>query len=319
MNNNAYGFKAVEKNAGNQNNAFGNEALTNNLNGTGNTAIGHAALRNNTSGSNNNAFGYDALGANEYGISNNAIGYGALKSNRSGSNNIGIGDNAGNSITTGSNNIVIGYTANVPDGTADNQISIGNLIYGIEATNLLGTGKIGIGTVAPTEKLDIDGKVKVRDLVTNATIPTGSQVIIADANGVLAKVDAGGLLPAPTDDEIAAGDTILVWNETERKWGAGKLPTGMQSGDWIYCPPFKLEWEAGKTFDAELNLFTKFSTKLSNKLPNFNSSNYTFELMDFESEGINSIDIDENGGLIYTCTDYEPVYLDFVTIIIVKK
>ena len=70
-----------------------------------------------------------------------------------------MGYYAGGDITTGSFNIAIGAGAQVALPTANYQLSIGNWIYG---TN----GNIGIGTNAPTVKLDVVGDIKTNTKIT---------------------------------------------------------------------------------------------------------------------------------------------------------
>jgi hypothetical protein len=48
------------------------------------------------------------------------------------------------------------------------------------------TGRIGIGTIAPTEKLDIlSGNARIRDINTNTGVAGTDRTVVADANGVL--------------------------------------------------------------------------------------------------------------------------------------
>lgn len=69
------------------------------------------------------------------------------------------------------------------------------------------TGNVGIATIDPTEKLDINGKVRVRDLPSG---PNLVDVVVADTDGVLHKRDAstlGGAFPPPAyDSGWVAGD-----------------------------------------------------------------------------------------------------------------
>lgn len=75
--------------------------------GEQNVAFGEDALKNSTLGGANVAIGPLALFGNVNGIFNIAIGRAALAGN-SGSSNIGIGDNGGSNLTTGEFNIAIG-------------------------------------------------------------------------------------------------------------------------------------------------------------------------------------------------------------------
>ncbi|WP_370895956.1 hypothetical protein [Chryseobacterium gossypii] len=59
-------------------------------------------------------------------------------------------------------------------------------------------GKVGIGTAAPAEKLDVNGKLIVRDIPT-LTNSTNNTILISDTNGVISKrtlADAGIARPS---------------------------------------------------------------------------------------------------------------------------
>lgn len=81
--------------------------------------------------------------------------------------NIAIGNYAGYNQASGGNNISIGFRANLPDKTASNQLNIGNIIFAKNRdlvpdqalSPVSGGGLVGIGTVSPIAKLDVDGRV----------------------------------------------------------------------------------------------------------------------------------------------------------------
>ena len=144
---------------GANNTATGNGALYSNATGSYNTASGMAALYYNIGGHRNTANGLGALWTNTSGQQNTASGVYALSSNN-GNNNIAIGYQAGDNITTGSKNIIIGSDIDAPSAIADNQLSIGNLIFGtgLDGTGTtISTGNIGIGTAAPSTRLEVAG------------------------------------------------------------------------------------------------------------------------------------------------------------------
>ncbi|MET3537724.1 hypothetical protein [Chryseobacterium limigenitum] len=145
--------------------AFGFQALSANTTGNRNTAIGASALNSNILGNQNTAIGYESL-TNSTAGANTGIGYLALRSLTTGSNNIGIGyqagfdSNAGGTgvgITTGSRNLMLGINTGLPDQTANNQMNIGNIIFGTDVNGTLATpkGNVGIGTSAPTARLEV--------------------------------------------------------------------------------------------------------------------------------------------------------------------
>jgi Chaperone of endosialidase len=129
-------------NTGNNNSAFGFDALTNNTTAAGNTAVGTYALTNNTTGSNNNASGYQALFSNTTGIDNNAMGVAALSSNTTGSYNNAVGYDALFGNTTGIQNNASGYISLLANTTGNYNAGYG--AYSLTA-NTTGAGNNGIG------------------------------------------------------------------------------------------------------------------------------------------------------------------------------
>ena len=180
--NTAVGSSALNNNVdGNTNSAFGNDALHDNIDGYSNTAFGSSSLFKNTTGLYNVAMGAVSLTKNTEGIYNTAVGSEALYNNTLGSLNTAIGFDSGINITSGSNNIAVGANAAVPSPTLDNQMSIGNIIYGADMSTTA-LGKIGIGVLVPTEKLEVAGKTKT----TNLQMTTGAalgRVLTSDATG----------------------------------------------------------------------------------------------------------------------------------------
>ncbi len=96
---------------------------------------------------------------------NSGFGYASLGNITTGIQNTALGSRAGTLIESGSNNIMIGYAALASSVTASNEINIGKTIYatGINTTN----AKVGIGNAhnAPTATLDVDGDVKIKDVL----------------------------------------------------------------------------------------------------------------------------------------------------------
>jgi hypothetical protein len=129
-----------------------------NNSGFGNTAVGFNALSINTNGS-NVAVGSRVLEASTNAKFNVGLGYNALKLSTGGSGNIAVGAYAGDAITTGSENIIIGGSQDTPTATTDQFLNIGGAIFGTGLTGnqLAPAGNIGIGKVAPAEKLDVAG------------------------------------------------------------------------------------------------------------------------------------------------------------------
>ena len=177
-NNTASGYHALQNNSsGSYNSAAGESALANNTTGAFNTASGEQALGANTTGFNNTATGQQALGLNTTGGANTGTGQAALNSNSTGSHNTANGYHAlfNNTIgnqntaagnfalfnnTNGFNNTALGFQAGVGFGNLVNATAIGaNAVVSQSNALVLGdsTVSVGIGTPAPSFKLDVQG------------------------------------------------------------------------------------------------------------------------------------------------------------------
>lgn len=152
--------------SGNGNTAVGNSVLGNITSASGDTGIGFQAL-NLCTGEGNTAVGYTAGFRIVAGIENDLLGTLAGVNISSGNSNTVLGcrdpsfvSTCGATITSGSQNIVIGAGCDVSSASANGQMSIGNFIYGTGLTGTgatISTGKIGIGTVAPSFNLHVKG------------------------------------------------------------------------------------------------------------------------------------------------------------------
>lgn len=167
--NSAFGEQALQHNtSGFENTAFGAASLWQNLDGFRNTAVGVGAMSENLTGDYNTAVGGSALSLKTSGISNTAVGYESLQQNFTGNFNTAIGYQAG-ITTTGSSNISIGALASVPVNSGSDQLSIGNVIYGTTMSTTA-LGKIGIGEVAPSAKLQISSATPATPANTDGII-----------------------------------------------------------------------------------------------------------------------------------------------------
>ena len=192
-NNIAIGIDALKSITNGENNvAIGTSSLKYNTTGVDNTAVGRNSLWENTTGLDNAAMGKDALGQNRTGSFNSGLGEDALSNNYSGSSNTAVGNislndnisgnynttvgfeslfkskgdfntaigsSAGKNLTTGSRNILIGQNTAVPVVAGNDQLVIGNTIYGNLALK-----NIGIDVTNPTNKLEVNGKIKATDI-----------------------------------------------------------------------------------------------------------------------------------------------------------
>ena len=194
--------------SGSYNSAFGWNQAWYSMSGSYNSAIGGLLPWYFMSGSYNSAIGWwipwiymnggynTALGwvyAGQYmtGIYNAVIGWYAAGYSMNGGYNIAIGTYAWQFMSW-SNNVYIGsYATGVLNGT--NQFSIGNVIYGTGmGTGGLANGRVGIGTITPGEKLEVNGNVLAtaylyisdESLKSNIVTLTSADDILSNLRGV---------------------------------------------------------------------------------------------------------------------------------------
>jgi hypothetical protein len=180
--NTALGHFALNVNSSGINNtALGEQTLISNTIGGHNVAVGYGAILKSVSGSYNTAVGEESgRGTDANSFSNNALfGYRTGYNLTTGSNNILLGYQAGDALTSGSNNIVIGYNADAPSATANSQVVIGSqdLLYGD-----LTLYRIGIGTSAPGQKLELKGGNLLLSNIGNASAIMLAEPVSAGTN-----------------------------------------------------------------------------------------------------------------------------------------
>lgn len=148
---------------GNNNAILGAEAAGG-LTGNSNVAVGYRAMQNVGLIYSNIAIGQSAFrdgGSN----SNIMLGQdtGALLTGGNGSNTF-IGFNTGGGITSGSYNTILGASVNGLSNLSNNIILAdgqGNIRAQNDGTNWNLVGKVGVGTSAPAEKLDVVGSIQI--------------------------------------------------------------------------------------------------------------------------------------------------------------
>lgn len=177
-----YGYQAANANpTGYQNTAIGYKTLFVNTSGIQNTSIGSGTLYSNTTGSFNTVTGFEGLYSNINGQYNTSDGFQALYSNTTGIGNTGIGTSTLYSNITGVYNTALGYSANVGAGGLVNATAIGaNAMVSTSNSLVLGSAvNVGIGTSAPTAKLEIAGQIKI-----TGGSPGAGKLLMSDAGGL---------------------------------------------------------------------------------------------------------------------------------------
>lgn len=79
-------------------------------------------------------------------------------------------------------------------------------------------GRVGIGTIAPSEKLEVNGKTKINDLPVNGSVGfTATKTLVANNNGVVGIIN--GLPPGAYDGyNLTAMQEYLSSNATSRDY-----------------------------------------------------------------------------------------------------
>lgn len=180
----AIGFEALRMTTAGNNTAGGWRALHENTSGVDNTGWGVDAGYQNQTGSRNTYAGSGA-GTGSGGSSNSdnsGFGYRALFGITTGRANIAFGDSAAINVTSASRTITIGNNVNALSATEFNTVNFANVWYatGASGTGTTPAGNMGIGVTAPTEKLDVDGQVRIRTVNAAAVTSVDSVVVMED-------------------------------------------------------------------------------------------------------------------------------------------
>ncbi len=223
-NNSFLGFAGNATTTGSDNVGTGLQALASVSSGFANTATGYQAMILNTTGANNTADGIQALALNTTGFYNAAVGSLALNKNSGGSYNSALGQQTLSANTTGNYNSAIGYNAG-PDAshpslinstaigsfsqvTQSNSLVLGS-INGVNGSNA--DTLVGIGTTAPTAKLDVHGTANFTGAVTFAAgqiFPgTGTITGVTAGTGLTGGGSSGGVTLNVDTSKVVTGIT----------------------------------------------------------------------------------------------------------------
>ncbi|HLW89146.1 MAG TPA: tail fiber domain-containing protein, partial [Terriglobales bacterium] len=237
-----------------------------------NTAIGAGALKSNTAGNSNTAVGVAALGFDVGDSNNTAVGFNTLIGLQAGNNNTQLGSVGGGQIAfSGSYNTFLGSGtgsfggtlnstttigagagASAPIGgsvsnataiganalvTASNSLVLGSIIGVNGATSNV---NVGIGTIAPTQSLEIDlGNEFIRGLDNFQNPGDTARLFLGDTNNFIQSQNGFGVsLSVPSQSfalnilnggDVGIGtispDSLLSVNGTADKPGGGSWGT----------------------------------------------------------------------------------------------
>ena len=183
------GSQAGYKNITGYDNTYIGSWAGRNSSGRQNTFVGSGAGINDLSGLNNTFLGNIAGHNNTFGFQNTFVGASAGFLNSTGNNNVFIGQSAGNDNTIGNENTLLGAFTDV-GAPIVNATAIGSLAY-VTQSNTIVLGRIngvngattdtrvGIGTTAPAEKLDVIGNIKISGEVNHPSTGTSNLLPIA--------------------------------------------------------------------------------------------------------------------------------------------
>lgn len=210
-----------------------------------NTFVGTQAGYRSQSGARNTYFGYQS-GYNAVADSNTFVGYQAGYTTTTGKGNTFFGTSSGRSNTTGSHNTFVGNGAGPASSTMDDNVYIGfttgNHDSGSKNT-FLGTGadaiaenlinataigagarvavsnavvlgnqaNVGIGTSAPTARLDVNSGIEHESGIRMSRLTASSPVQLASTNKVLT-VDAGGRVVLTQTGHYSVGQ-VNDWSD----------------------------------------------------------------------------------------------------------
>jgi Chaperone of endosialidase len=186
--NSFFGYSAGSSNTTAQSNSFfGRDAGSSNTTGNLNSFFGFNAGSSNTEGASNTFSGTNAGLSNTTAQGNSFFGRDAGRENTTGNFNTFFGYNTGTLNTTGSTNTLVGIAANVNANNLTNATAIGaNALVGQSNALILGgifgvngspaSTDVGIGTTTPTQKLDVNGNIR---------IGTGTTGCVQDRNGTV--------------------------------------------------------------------------------------------------------------------------------------
>jgi len=213
---------------------LGVSALASTTSANANVAIGYNSMNLLTSSIGNVAVGYNSMGASAVtGGNNNTIGSNSAGALTSGQRNNMYGAGVGNNLTTGSYNNFFGYRSGLGIVTGSYNTVLGNIEglpsdlykniiigdgFGNRRINGDSSGNIGINTITPTQRLHVNGRVRIDTLTSGAA--TDSIVVWSPTDSTLKKRTMASLTAlssisaATTDNTVNGGGYNFALDNT---------------------------------------------------------------------------------------------------------
>jgi len=214
---------------------LGVSALASTTSANANVAIGYNSMNLLTSSIGNVAIGYNSMGASAVtGGNNNTIGSNSAGALTSGQRNNMYGAGVGNNLTTGSYNNFLGYRSGLGIVTGSYNTVLGNIEglpsdlhkniiigdgFGNRRINGDSSGNIGINTITPTQRLHVNGRVRIDTLTSGAA--TDSIVVWSPTDSTLKKMTMASLVAGsvPLSGITAATGSNTITNTSHaQQW-----------------------------------------------------------------------------------------------------
>lgn len=119
--------------------------------------------------------------------------------------------------------------------TTNPPIGLPSVAQQIDDVVITNEGRMGIGTISPSEKLEVNGKTKIKDLPVNGSEGfAGTKTLVADNNGVIGVLNG---LPQGVYDgyNLTQMKGFSSDNATTRSYPYNQL-VHTQISSWIYSP-----------------------------------------------------------------------------------
>ncbi|MEN1785223.1 MAG: hypothetical protein AAGF77_08805 [Bacteroidota bacterium] len=179
-----------------------------------------------------------------------------------------------------------------PTGTANGTLRFRELGSGNEIMALLRNGLVGLGTIDPTEKIDVDGTARLRGL-TDDTNPA-NKIVVADTDGVLKTATTATIAPMANVFTPPAVPVSITITET------------------------------GRTLDLHQTYLDFYSSPLvsnpsAGSLPTYTESELDYFVLDYDTAVFSNVTLNDAGLLTFDIISVPPSNTaDFTVVFKVK-